>query len=442
MYTNINRANTVRPLSSRPESQSLKNIIGLFNHNGQKQNFQIPELNREFGKDITNAKTLTEMGNAENTKQIFVKKRSENIKVKNYIRQQDDINFKPIRVENNIKVSSKSMISNKMTISHRQPTSYKSSENVIPNAFTGYIINNEIMAQHFIPENFDIDVNMKNEDIIIKEEIEDVPMLNALEEKILPRSNPQEVDEYFDDIVEYLREEDNKKRVDPNYMEHQDDINYKMRSILVDWLVDVHLKYKLVPETLFLTINIIDRYLNKVNTPRTELQLVGVAAMFIAGKYEDIFPPEAKEFAYITDKAFTKEQVIHMEKKILEDLDFDVTVVTSFRFLEIFKKMLKLNEDTFYYAWYLIELCLVDYKMLRFKPSEIAASACLIAWKMMKNWLLEDFEELTGYNEESLKECSKEICIYLQEEEKGKLHAVTEKFSLSKYRQVAKNKFL
>ena len=126
MYTNINRANTVRPLSSRPESQSLKNIIGLFNHNGQKQNFQIPELNREFGKDITNAKTLTEMGNAENTKQIFVKKRSENIKVKNYIRQQDDINFKPIRVENNIKVSSKSMISNKMTISHRQPTSYKS----------------------------------------------------------------------------------------------------------------------------------------------------------------------------------------------------------------------------------------------------------------------------------------------------------------------------
>ena len=225
-------------------------------------------------------------------------------------------------------------------------------------------------------------------------------------------------------------------------MDNQDDINYKMRAILVDWLVDVHLKYKLVPETLFLTINIIDRYLNKVNTQRTELQLVGVAAMFIASKYEDIFPPEAKEFAYITDKAFTKEQVIHMEKKLLDALDFDVTVVTSYRFLEIFKKMLHLNDDTFYYAWYLIELCLVDYKMIKFKPSEIAASACLIAWKMMKNWLLEGFEELTGYNEESLKECSKEICVYLQEEEKGKLHAVTEKFSLSKYRQVAKNKFL
>ena len=102
----------------------------------------------------------------------------------------------------------------------------------------------------------------------------------------------------------------------------------------------------------------------------------------------------------------------------------------------------RLNEETFYYAWYLIELSLVDYKMLKFKPSEVAASACLIAWKMMRNWMMEDFEEKTGYSEEQLRECSKQICVYLQEEEKGKLHAVKEKFSQTKYKQVAKNKFL
>ena len=62
--------------------------------------------------------------------------------------------------------------------------------------------------------------------------------------------------------------------------------------------------------------------------------------------------------------------------------------------------MLRLNEETFYYAWYLIELSLVDYKMLKFKPSEVAASACLIAWKMMRNWMMEDFEEKMGYSEE------------------------------------------
>ena len=359
MYTNNSRTNAMRPLSSRPESQSLKNIIGLFSHASAKPQPILNELPREFGKDITNSKGLTEISNEDNIKKITVNKKNHV-----YIDLCGDVNMKDIKVED-----------------------------------------------------------------VVMQEVND-------------RSDPQEVDEYFEDIVEYFREEDGKKRPRENYMDRQGDITYKMRAILVDWLVDVHLKYKMVPETLFLTINIIDRYLDKVNTPRTELQLVGVAAMFIASKYEDIYPPEAKEFAYITDKAFTKSQVLAMEKKILRTLEFEVTIVTPYRFLEVYKKMLRLNEETFYYAWYLIELSLVDYKMLKFKPSEVAASACLIAWKMMRNWMMEDFEEKTGYSEEQLRECSKQICVYLQEEEKGKLHAVKEKFSQTKYKQVAKNKFL
>jgi cyclin B len=68
----------------------------------------------------------------------------------------------------------------------------------------------------------------------------------------------------------------------PNYTEKQADINERMRSILVDWLVDVHLKFKLRSETLFLTVHIIDRYLSKEQTTRNKLQLVGVTAMLIA----------------------------------------------------------------------------------------------------------------------------------------------------------------
>lgn len=80
-----------------------------------------------------------------------------------------------------------------------------------------------------------------------------------------------------------------------------------MRVILVGWLNEVHLKFKLLPETLFLTINLIDRYCEKKQIMRTNYQLLGVTAMLIASKYEEIYAPEIRDFVYITDKAYTKE---------------------------------------------------------------------------------------------------------------------------------------
>ena len=65
-------------------------------------------------------------------------------------------------------------------------------------------------------------------------------------------------------------------------MDRQNDINEKMRAILIDWLIEVHLKFRLVPETLYLCVNIIDRYCSVINVPRTKLQLVGVTALFLA----------------------------------------------------------------------------------------------------------------------------------------------------------------
>ncbi len=78
-----------------------------------------------------------------------------------------------------------------------------------------------------------------------------------------------------------------------------------MRAVLIDWLIDVHYKFKLEPETIFLTVNLIDRFLEKVCISRKKLQLVGVASMFIASKYEEIYAPELKDFAYVTDSAYS-----------------------------------------------------------------------------------------------------------------------------------------
>merc|ERR1719369_1188225 len=142
--------------------------------------------------------------------------------------------------------------------------------------------------------------------------------------------------EYFEDIYKYLRQSEVKRLPKSNYMTKQPDISHSMRSILVDWLVEVSEEYKLHDETLYLAVNYIDRFLSQMSVLRGKLQLVGTAAMFIAAKFEEIYPPDATEFVYITDDTYTKRQVLRMEHLILKVLAFDLTPPTIFYFVNRF----------------------------------------------------------------------------------------------------------
>lgn len=152
-----------------------------------------------------------------------------------------------------------------------------------------------------------------------------------------------------------------------------------MRAILVDWLVEVHLKFKLVPETLYMTVNIIDRYLSKNAIQRQKLQLVGVSAMFIASKFEEIYAPEVKDFVFVCDKAYTKEEILHMESLILKQLNFDLTSTSAYRFSQRLVFLSEADKKIEYLTQYLLELSLVEYKMLKYSPSLLGASAVYIA---------------------------------------------------------------
>ena len=123
-----------------------------------------------------------------------------------------------------------------------------------------------------------------------------------------------------------------------------------MRRTLIDWLIDVHLKYKLLPETLFICINLIDRFSGKSLIKRKDYQLVGVTCMLIAAKYEEIYPPYVENFVYITDHAYKREQIIEKEREILRELEFEVTFVSSFRFLERYAKIAQCSESAFMLA--------------------------------------------------------------------------------------------
>jgi hypothetical protein len=162
-------------------------------------------------------------------------------------------------------------------------------------------------------------------------------------------------------------------------MYNQEDINSKMRAILVDWLVEVHMKFRLDPNTLYLCINIIDRYCSRVEVRRSKLQLVGVTALLVACKHEEIYPPEVRDCVYITDRAYNRQEVLDMEQSILKELDWKISVPTAYPFLNRFLSLVKASTLTCHAAHYYLERSLQEHDMLDYRPSEVSAAAVLLA---------------------------------------------------------------
>lgn len=203
-------------------------------------------------------------------------------------------------------------------------------------------------------------------------------------------------------MQDYLREAEVRHRPKPMYMRKQQDISHSMRTILVDWLVEVGEEYRLQNETLCLAVSYIDRFLSVMSVVRAKLQLVGTAAMFIAAKYEEIYPPDVGEFVYITDNTYTKKQVLRMEQLILKVLTFDLCVPTTSVFLNAYpiaddlpkdvKFMAQVNicdrivsterqlTTAFFSLQYLCELSLLEAEpYLQYTPSMITAAAIALA---------------------------------------------------------------
>lgn len=162
-------------------------------------------------------------------------------------------------------------------------------------------------------------------------------------------------------------------------MSHQPNINNVMRSILVDWLIEVHQKFRLVQETLYLCVNILDRYLSIVPVERTQLQLVGVTSLWLASKYEEIYPPEVKDCVYITDRAYTHQDVLDMEATILQVLKFNLSVPTAFPFLHRFLFLTNATTTMKHASSYYLDRMLQESDYLKFRPSVLASAVVCLA---------------------------------------------------------------
>lgn len=184
------------------------------------------------------------------------------------------------------------------------------------------------------------------------------------------------------DILDYLHvlEMDADSRPVANYMAFHEDIDSNKRSILINWLVEVTDEYELQTETLFICANIIDRFLSKMSVSTSHFQLLGVAAMFIATKYEEIYPPYLSQFVEVTDETFSGKQIIQMEQEILRTLDFRISMPTVTFFLRQIFAYNKFTKKVYNLAEYLCYLSLLaDQPFLDYYPSEIALAAVILA---------------------------------------------------------------
>ena len=185
--------------------------------------------------------------------------------------------------------------------------------------------------------------------------------------------------EYVVDIFNYLKELEPTTMPNPDYMHHQDELEWKMRGILVDWLIEVHTRFRLLPETLFLAVNIIDRFLSAEVVALDRLQLVGVTAMFIAAKYEEVLSPHVGNFSHVADETFSDKEILDAERHILATLNYDISYPNPMNFLRRISKADNYDVQTRTLGKYLLEISLLDHRFMCYRQSHVSAAAMYLA---------------------------------------------------------------
>ena len=240
--------------------------------------------------------------------------------------------------------------------------------------------------------------------------------------------------EYLEEIYLNLLLEEKQATIKPQigYMNNQNEINEIMRAILIDWIIDIHLRFNLRQETLFMTIWLIDTYLSYAFVPRDKFQLLGITCLLISCKSHEIYYPQQNKLIEMTDNAYTKEEMLKMENEILKKLNFYIVCPNPIDFYNILSKMFGFEKKHY---------CLGNYFIESYSSSVIASSC---AYLVMKYYRINGYQKL--YNnfilneqnpEDVIKDAAKEIYILVENLAKSKFKSVKKKFALAQYENVS-----
>merc|ERR1712002_1315894 len=256
--------------------------------------------------------------------------------------------------------------------------------------------------------------------------------------------NPQLCVEYAPLMYSYLRQVESQQPIRKDFLKNCH-VNGKMRAVLIDWLIDVHNQFKLLQETLYMTIFIIDRFLQAegLHLKRNKFQLLGVTCMFTASKVEEMYAPEINDFVYITDNAFSAAEIRQMEIKVLSTLNFNLGRPLPLHFLRRNSKAGDVDILQHTLAKYIIEICQVEYDMAHIAPSQVAASSLYLSLLILTPdctvtsvWT-KTLEYYSNYDYMKLLPIVCKMAAILIKAGEGKLTAVHSKYTQKKMLKVA-----
>lgn len=247
-----------------------------------------------------------------------------------------------------------------------------------------------------------------------REQIFDDICKDARDLDVEDHEDPLMVAEYVHEIFDYMQELEQSTLPNPKYMDSQTELEWKMRGILVDWLLEVHTRFRLLPETLFLAVNIIDRFLSRKVVQLDRLQLVGVTAMFIASKYEEVLSPHVQNFRHVADDGFSEAEILSAERYILAALDYDLSYPNPMNFLRRISKADNYDIQSRTLGKYLLEIGCLDHRFIKYPPSHVAAAAMYLARIVLErsDWDA-TLTKYSGYTEEEIQPVFKLMVDYL-----------------------------
>ena len=267
------------------------------------------------------------------------------------------------------------------------------------------------------------------------------------------KNNSQIPKEYLNIIYHnLLLEEDKGITPSPDYQKiiSQEEINSHMRSILIDWLIEVHYNFDLNDETLFMTVLIIDRYISFKQIAKSRFQLLGITAMILASKHEEIIIPKIGDFIYLTDNAYNKKDVINMENDILDTFNFDLIFPSAIKFYEYLALNFGFDKKKFLIGKYLMESFMIDLNWVKYRASVIACSCCYIVMKYYKmenykeaydkkyyNFNIKKENNINYKNESDIKDCARDICNFVDNINKTKYLSCKNKYADDKLEKVS-----
>lgn len=290
---------------------------------------------------------------------------------------------------------------------------------------------------HNDQENFGLESNVEDED----EDVEDDLIYNEPLSPVLTDSIKKEIDrvyskfsrdtldpndedtydvtmvaEYGNRIFNYLHSLEIRYKPNPRYIEEvQDDLLWEHRATLMDWLVQLHSRFNLLPETLYLAVNIIDRFLSKKTISLSRFQLCGAVALFIAAKYEEINVPTVSQMVYMVGNQYPRESFLRAERFMVEVLGFEFGWPGPMSFLRRGSKADDYDNEIRTLAKYFLEITIMDARFVSSPPSWLAAGAQFLSRRMLGrgDWT-EAHIYYTGYTAEQLvplAEILEECCI-------------------------------